>query len=496
MSKKRLLNQFKVGFELEGFLDYQVNPDTCVTDLAKRFDELIGKQGDMHRDGSLHARRGSCAAFEYSTAPIEFTPKNMQKVMKWLESLPSLGVFTNTTCSLHTHISYNGINQNDLAWSLFYMILEEKIDNFLYFWKDKRTKFSNKRYATTYFIERIRGNAWHDGNLDNLLQTLFSNEKYRAFRLHPQGTLEWRGPRTFLNRPSKKKTVAYFQELRDLLKTINESFDVDVVENHFADTTFPGKVPHFYERKDFDEAAERHKRNFSFKDDNGTCKGRIEKLCDRLVANPLSFKRIPEKVMLSLINPVREELCNSHYLCDIIADAKCYKLDRMCELTFFRQLGRLKNVIKKIDPTFVLDHLKEIEEDDDNNLSSIFNYLISYDDVNVPLLKALTKLAIKYFGQSPVQNFTYNAMYEIVYYNLNAFKYAATVDIEATYGWRKAWDLVKKLVAEHEHTILKSDIYKKMLAGPNSSLIKDATSHLGGQDSSSSFAKIVSETLN
>ena len=56
-------------------------------------------------------------AFEYASPVIQFTPKNIQMVVKFFDALPSMYVKINRTCGLHTHISYKGINRQDISWT-------------------------------------------------------------------------------------------------------------------------------------------------------------------------------------------------------------------------------------------------------------------------------------------------------------------------------------------------------------------------------------------
>ena len=83
MSNKKLLSNFYFGFELEGTYD---DSETSSRYLEDKFNEMLNGAGFMHDDGSLRADYGF-RTFEYSSPVIQFTPKNIQMVVKFFDSL-------------------------------------------------------------------------------------------------------------------------------------------------------------------------------------------------------------------------------------------------------------------------------------------------------------------------------------------------------------------------------------------------------------------------
>ena len=231
--KSLLKSDFTIGFELEGVCDSKEIEDRDI--LGSKFDEVLGN-GNMHRDGSLRLNKNNGGfTFEYSSPVINYTPYNINKVVSFLDSLPKYGVSTNRSCGFHTHISFNNISKDDALWFMFYLCATGKIREF-----DKlgRTLLYNRSYASNQFIDNIIRNI-KDSRISNALNYLVSNEKYRSFRIHPQGTIEWRGPRTFLNTPSHKKTITFFKKLDSLIKCFIESVatnSVDVTQNNITST--------------------------------------------------------------------------------------------------------------------------------------------------------------------------------------------------------------------------------------------------------------------
>lgn len=214
---KMLKSSFSFGFELEGIAA------SDVSNLENSFNEFLGNNGDMHRDGSLRpGRERGGIPFEYSSPVFQYIPTNISKVINFLDNLKNWDVYTNRSCGFHTHISFNGITKKDVMWFMLYLCGTGKIHDF-----DKlgRSLLYNNTYASPRFIERTIA-ALKDNDLSSAIVMVATNEKYRSIRLHPQGTVEWRGPRTFLNIPTHKKTKSFFEKLDKMINYFVESVNI------------------------------------------------------------------------------------------------------------------------------------------------------------------------------------------------------------------------------------------------------------------------------
>ena len=223
---KKLKSAFTIGFELEGVLNQRVS-DT--QDLFKKLNTELGATGHMHWDGSIrYDRRNNETAFEYSSPIIKYSPANIDRVIKCLDKLPTMGVTTNRTCGFHTHISCKDITKEDTIWFIFWLCAT---DNFEKFKKLGKTNLYGSRYASFSFLEDVAHALRHSDAsiLSAVVRTICTNEKYRAIRIHPQGTIEWRGPRTFLNTPTHKKTLSFFKKLDEFISCFIESMNVNSV---------------------------------------------------------------------------------------------------------------------------------------------------------------------------------------------------------------------------------------------------------------------------
>ena len=218
MSNKRLLNEFSFGFELEGtYNNHETNPSY----LKDKFDAMLGGIGNMHGDGSIRCEYGY-SPFEYASPVIKFTPKNIQKVVKFLDSLPRMFVSINRSCGFHTHISYRGINRQDVSWLMASMASDQSYRDFL---KMGRTNFYKGPYARANFFGDAHMQLVRH-NYGSFCNTIVTNEKYRSMRIHPQVTIEWRGPRTFLNVNKHSKNVAFMKKLTQFIIKINNTLDL------------------------------------------------------------------------------------------------------------------------------------------------------------------------------------------------------------------------------------------------------------------------------
>ena len=172
-----LKSSFSFGFELEAIAA------SGTSNLEDKFNEFLGDNGDMHRDGSLRpGRERGGIPFEYSSPVLQYTPANISKAINFLSNLKTWDVYTNRSCGFHTHISFTDITKKDVMWFMLYLCGTGKIHEF-----DKlgRTLLYNRTYASPRFLERVESYL-KNMNLVDALTVVATNEKYRSIRLHPQ----------------------------------------------------------------------------------------------------------------------------------------------------------------------------------------------------------------------------------------------------------------------------------------------------------------------
>lgn len=462
MSNKKLLNQFYFGFELEGTYNYSAIDRY---QLTKEFNKRLNGQGDMHHDGSLRADYGY-DTFEYSSPVIQFTPKNLKMVLDFFDSLPSLNVKINRTCGLHTHISFEGINKENISWAIASMVADESYKDFLKF---NKTNFFNRTYASYRYLE----NAKHylDRNyISTFSDTLVDNDKYRVFRIHPQGTLEWRGPRTFLNVNNHKKNVLYIKKLTALIKRINDSLDMVEVNG--------------LKRDDFIRASLSSFRVLEFVEKTKT--SNYDKLYSRIVNNPEILNHLKDDVLDKFLS---NYTFSPRTLLDSMSDNK-FVIKNLNVLGQLLNHFNITNLSKFITLDLVKNNMDYLGQR--NSLTPLFKHLLANPQYNDEVLKFMMKQAIENFGLSSIRTFTYNAMIEMIKYNPEVFKIASSKNLVELFGQAKAVELLLTYLRKiNKNGIDNLDLYNLLMKN-NADLLNDCQISL---DTSLISSKIIQSFL-
>lgn len=226
-----LANQFKIGFELEGVLkhnndeydieDYDIQN---VKDLFSHVDE-IWKTGTVSKDGSIQVDDSNIdIAFEYQSPVLIFNPQNLKKIFNLLNSLSSLNIYTNSSCGFHIHISADGLNVLDHLYILCNIALDKEFTKKILQYKD--IEFFNDKYAYDILkdLSLLLKKTKESNDFTDLIVFVddYKDTKYGNFRLHPQGTLEWRGPRNFLNSNNINLIKGAFKLLSELIQFMSK----------------------------------------------------------------------------------------------------------------------------------------------------------------------------------------------------------------------------------------------------------------------------------
>ena len=207
--EKYLASQFKFGFELEAMVedalidfsdDYhdEVDYDSLNEAIKEEISTAFNFSEDeieIKYDGSLEPSNRFDYAFEWATPTMQFTPENLKRSIHGLDYLMKHNFYTNESCGFHVHLSFPNITDQDVIWIISKLSIDKpmfkKITNF------EGLNFFNEEYAEKGVFEKI-GKLINEEKYSELAQ-YFSTKKYRMLHIHPQGTLEWRGPRDFLD---------------------------------------------------------------------------------------------------------------------------------------------------------------------------------------------------------------------------------------------------------------------------------------------------------
>lgn len=210
---------FKFGFEFEciGPVNFDIIDVTTPISLTQDKDDsiIIDDDDDTNEKG-----------FEFISPPLILNPKNIISSKETILSLLKMGFRTNGTCGFHIHYSFDRMTFGDICWFLLGLALNGDLQSQFSNFYD--IKFFNETYADLKFLSEIPG-AVQEGDEDKIAK-LFSTYKFRILRIHPQGTIEWRGPRDFMNTREFKKVGDFFLRLYKCADIIHKLSTTDTFE--------------------------------------------------------------------------------------------------------------------------------------------------------------------------------------------------------------------------------------------------------------------------
>ena len=192
--------------------------------------EVTINKSKIESDSSVHPDRNTDSthhawSFEWASPIIKFNPKNIDKIYKFLTSLKDIGVYTNNSCGFHTHISYENITRDDVKWILFCIANDEKLLDEVSYLRvpgEEPIKFFGD-YAKDSWFRKLKAH----GNLEDWSFYEDTGDKYLQMRMHPDaGTIEWRGPRNFINKGENTQLIKdYLIKLWQLVLKIAKIVD-------------------------------------------------------------------------------------------------------------------------------------------------------------------------------------------------------------------------------------------------------------------------------
>ena len=244
-----LRSEFNFGFELEGYIPKDVANSLYNTDihgkmtgenyihgklmakkwLQNKFQLYFGNNLTIKDDGSLI--QYPLQGFEFPTPVMPLTPYNIQRCIDFLTYCKKdLGIFTTKDCGFHVHFSFPEMSPQDVVWIVCQIALNDSYFNLLTKFHD--IEFTNENFASPDFLEDIR-NCFNEADGINYsgLNLLLNKDKYRLLRIHPQGTLEWRGPRDFLNGNQNISLIKdFFITVLNVAKMFSDCLDKKTID--------------------------------------------------------------------------------------------------------------------------------------------------------------------------------------------------------------------------------------------------------------------------
>ena len=215
--------------------------DDNLEDLFNKYKgEGAWKGGTMQEDGSVEASDDDDFPFEWASPVMELKPSELNRTIKFLNGLKDIGIYTNSSCGFHHHISWKGITERDMIWTYTNLILDgdfvKEMQN-LKTRDDKNIKIWSSNWSGVNAINELRDLIKQKDWVKAL--KFYSDDKYRIFRIHPYGTIEWRGPRDFLNYKNLDYIKDFYKKFNKLASKIIECqsmktlFGTDITKEQF-----------------------------------------------------------------------------------------------------------------------------------------------------------------------------------------------------------------------------------------------------------------------
>ena len=362
--EKYLASQFKFGFELEAMVedalidfsdDYhdEVDYDSLNEAIKEEISTAFNFSEDeieIKYDGSLEPSNRFDYAFEWATPTMQFTPENLKRSIHGLDYLMKHNFYTNESCGFHVHLSFPNITDQDVIWIISKLSIDKpmfkKITNF------EGLNFFNEEYAEKGVFEKI-GKLINEEKYSELAQ-YFSTKKYRMLHIHPQGTLEWRGPRDFLDDYEGIHIVYdFFKLLHEFVSWMSKS----ISDNHIN-----GISKENYFKLVFGEDV---KVNDYI--DNFNKKSRFSKM-KNIISDDIEKKYVNRFIKLMIKN-------KSDYTPSVEKILKLYIDDMYADFTF------ATNILKKLiemDDISTIRYFFNLLINENNDFGSFFNNNIEY----------------------------------------------------------------------------------------------------------------------
>jgi len=178
--------------------------------------------GDFYCDecdgsGSYNSGRSDQRAFEWKSPVMNINNGNISRTIKFLcEAMNTFNIKTNESCGFHIHIGFpeKKTTHIDRLWILLNLISDsammKKITSF------ENINMFNYEYANFDTIKQIENavGLYNESDIyDVLVCRCISSSKYVILRQHPQGTLEWRGARGFMDYGKEKSVRRFFLDV-------------------------------------------------------------------------------------------------------------------------------------------------------------------------------------------------------------------------------------------------------------------------------------------
>lgn len=234
--EKKLTTEFTIGFELEAIWndsndseeDYDDDDDeqhyrrsNVWGDIESLFDSNF-PGGDLHEDGSLD---GNGTPFEWASPVLPFNVGTMNKIIEFYRKHLGREFYVNNSCGYHNHISFQGISVEDVVWIMCKLALDDHM-------RDLISNFEGIEFVSGWSNDEYLNDleeAVHNLDYSRIVQ-LCNTQKYSLVNVHRNKTLEWRGPRGFLNEEDPDLIIKFYKRLYKFISWMADVLDENEIE--------------------------------------------------------------------------------------------------------------------------------------------------------------------------------------------------------------------------------------------------------------------------
>lgn len=241
--EKKLTTDFTMGFELEAVWYADTGDDSYVEyedyeDSIKEFFDSCGLEGgDLHGDGSLNGY-GDGAPFEWASPVLPVNMTSINKIINMYKRGLNEVFTVNDSCGLHHHVSFPNMSAEDMVWIMCKLALDTNM-------REKISHFKDWSFVTTWskdsYLDRLKDAVLNDKYNDII--KICRTDKYSLVNVHSHRTLEWRGPRSFLDTSREKalkNVVEFYKLFWSFIKWMTDVLDENEINNISKDNFIQG----------------------------------------------------------------------------------------------------------------------------------------------------------------------------------------------------------------------------------------------------------------
>src|ERR1700691_3914593 len=253
------LREFTFDFEDQCFMkDEDIDNDNLFDSLPIKF--------EITDDESLKSTSRIKKGVELVSEVLTLNPSNIIKSKQCIIQLLKQGCFTNNTCGFHVHYSYNGMDYNEICWLLIVLSTNDEYRKLFSEFKD--INFINHDFASDEFLDEILKIITDTKvNITSPLMILLNNSKHRLLRIHPSGTLEWRGPRNFMNSKNFGIISNFFVRLYKVAGLIDRITKIKSVKVHNQVITKDSLIDYLKNNPEYEKDAQYYNKPNNIKVD-------------------------------------------------------------------------------------------------------------------------------------------------------------------------------------------------------------------------------------